>query len=225
YQISPSGQNTWAETSALWDTTAYSDGLYDLRVMATDNAGNSATSAPLTGVRVDNTAPSVTVTNPGALLTGTVTLGSTSSDAGSGIAGIQYQYSQTGQDQWQTTSGSFDTTAVADGVFDLHAVATDNAGNSTTSTTLAGIRIDNTSPETLDNAPSGPQSADVTVTLTPTDAGAGVATTQFKLDSGDFQIGTSVVVPAPADHSNDGVHTISFNSTDRASNVEVLKTA
>ena len=40
-----------------WDTTGVSDGLYDLRVVTTDNVGNTFTSATITNVRVDNTAP------------------------------------------------------------------------------------------------------------------------------------------------------------------------
>src|SRR5262249_37678470 len=161
-----------------------------------DAAGNSSVSAPVTGVRVDNTAPTVTMTDPGPVLAGTVGLASTSTDAGSGIAGVEYQYSPTGQNQWQTTTGSFDTTAVDDGLYDRHAIATDNAGNVTASAAVTGVRIDNTAPTTLENAPSGPQSADVTVTLTPTDDGAGVASTQYSVDSGSFQSGTTVVIPA-----------------------------
>src|SRR5438093_6876756 len=44
-----------------WDTTALSDGLYDLRVITSDNVGNSFTSALITNVRVDNTAPTNSV--------------------------------------------------------------------------------------------------------------------------------------------------------------------
>ena len=43
--------------SVDWDTTAVADGLYDLRVITTDNVGNSFTSALVTNVRVDNTLP------------------------------------------------------------------------------------------------------------------------------------------------------------------------
>ena len=45
------------------------------------------------------------------------------------------------------------------------------------------------------------------------------------MDGGSFQNGTSVVIPAPADHSNDGAHTIEYRSTDNAGNAEPLHTA
>ena len=44
-----------------WNTTTFTDGLYDVRVVTTDNVGNSAASAVVAGVRVDNTAPTVTM--------------------------------------------------------------------------------------------------------------------------------------------------------------------
>src|SRR5205807_802132 len=66
YEYRPSGGSTWTATPAAWDTTALADGDYDLRVTAFDAAGNSTTSAPVTGVHVDNTAPTIHITAPGA---------------------------------------------------------------------------------------------------------------------------------------------------------------
>ncbi len=66
FQRSPAGANTWTDIgtadttspySVNWDTTAVADGLYDLRVVTTDNVNNSFTSALVTSVRVDNTLP------------------------------------------------------------------------------------------------------------------------------------------------------------------------
>ena len=69
FQRAPAGGSTWTaigtDTSspyaAGWDTTGVGDGLYDLRVVVTDTAGNSTTSALVTGRRVDNTAPDTTI--------------------------------------------------------------------------------------------------------------------------------------------------------------------
>ena len=65
----------------------------------------------------------------------------------------------------------------------------------------------------------------MTVTLSVTETGSGVASTVHRVDGGSFQSGTSISIPAPADHSNDGVHTIEYRSTDDAGNVESLRTA
>ena len=85
----------------------------------TDNAGNSTTSAHVTNRRVDNTAPSASLDDPGANLRATVTLSSTASDAGSGVATRAYQHSPAGAGTWTTTPAAFDTTAVTDGLYDL----------------------------------------------------------------------------------------------------------
>ena len=55
FQSSPAGANTWTNQAASWNTTVELDGDHDLRVVTTDNAGNSFTSATIT-VTVDNTA-------------------------------------------------------------------------------------------------------------------------------------------------------------------------
>src|SRR5207244_2423540 len=46
-------------------------------------------------------------------------------------------------------------------------------------------------------------------------------TTLFRSDTGSFTQGVSVLIAAPGDHSNDGTHTITYYSTDKAGNVEV----
>src|SRR5204862_73428 len=71
FQFKAHAAATWTDIStdssspyaASWDTSALSDGSYDLRVLATDNVGNSAASAAIT-VKVDNTAPTSSVTAP-----------------------------------------------------------------------------------------------------------------------------------------------------------------
>ena len=65
FQSSPAGTNTWTNLAASWNTALELDGDYDLRVVTTDNAGNTFTSATIT-VTVDNTVPtlSVNVANP-----------------------------------------------------------------------------------------------------------------------------------------------------------------
>ena len=54
--------------------------------------------------------------------------------------------------------------------------------------------------------------------------GSGVAYTEYRLDGGAWTQGTHLRVTAPADHTNDGVHTIGFRSADVAGNVELEQT-
>ena len=68
--------------------------------------------------------------DPGALLTGTVQLGATTSDAGSGVDTLTFQYSPAGQNDWSPTPAGWNTALVADGSYDLRVVVTDHAGNS-----------------------------------------------------------------------------------------------
>jgi hypothetical protein len=67
-----------------WDTFSISDGTHTLSAVATDGAGNSATSTISVTVRnfVDDTAPSVSVTSPsdGAKVSGTVTVSVSAAD-------------------------------------------------------------------------------------------------------------------------------------------------
>jgi len=161
FQRSPAGAGTWTDIctdstspySCSFDTTVPGDGLYDLRALATDNASRTATST-VSNRRVDNTAPSVTMTDPGSPLSGTISLAATATDVGgSGVSSVTIQRSPAGADTWTDVctdpsspySCSFDTTTVGDALYDFRAVGTDVAGNSANST-VTNRRIDNVVP-------------------------------------------------------------------------------
>ncbi|MDQ2969246.1 MAG: Ig-like domain-containing protein, partial [Actinomycetota bacterium] len=237
FQRAPTGGGAWTTIATdstpldgfqvSLDTTTVSDGHYDFQTVAYDVAGNQAAATPVTDRLVDNTVPTATINNPGPYLRGAVNLTSSTSDPGgsnaSGVVTVAYEYSTNGGGTWQSTGASFNSTAVPDGNVDLHVVATDAAGNTKTSAAVTSL-VDNTKPATTDNAPSGWQSSPVTVTLTANDAGSGVNVTEYSVDgSPTYTVGTSVVIPAPADGSNDGAHTIGYFSVDNAGNVETIK--
>ncbi len=155
-QRSPAGAGTWTtvctDTSSPYscslDTTTLTDGaLYDLRSIATNNAGLATTSTQ-SNKRVDNTAPTLTgFTVPAAPLSGSVTLSATSTDSGansSGVGGVTFEVSPAGAGTWTTAcsdssspySCSYSTTALTNGSYDFRAVSTDNAGNTTTAATV-----------------------------------------------------------------------------------------
>ena len=72
--------------------------------------------------------------------------------------------------------------------------------------------------------------APVTLNFAATDPGSGgdpgsrVACTEFDLDGHGWQQGSMVTIPAPANHSNDGVHTVLYRSVDYAGQVEAFHT-
>ena len=108
-------------------------------------------------VVVDRTAPAASIADPGSSIGGTVSLGATASDAGSGVNSVTFQRSPAGAGTW-TTIGTdisapyavdFDTTGLADGLYDLRVFVTDGAGNTQTSV-VASRRIDNTGPMRID---------------------------------------------------------------------------
>jgi uncharacterized protein YkwD len=60
-------------------------------------------------------------------------------------------------------------------------------------------------------------------TATDEEGGSGVALTEYRVGAGVWTAGSSVVVAAPSDHSNDGVHAVSHRSRDAAGNVEAAQ--
>jgi uncharacterized repeat protein (TIGR03803 family)/parallel beta-helix repeat protein len=152
FQYSSDGGASWAnagsaETSGPFSytfPTALPDGTYQVQAVATDNAGSSATCAPVT-FTIDTVAPTVTLTAPasGSTTNNRPILTATGADnsGGSGLAGVQFQYSPDGGVSWinagaSETAAPFRytfTTALAQGAYEARAVATDNAGNSATS--------------------------------------------------------------------------------------------
>ena len=115
-------------------TSGFPDGPADLRVVVTDVAGNETTSAAVT-VTFDNDAPVITLNDPGAAVSGTVTLGVATSPT-------RHRWSSSAarpapargrrrhrRDPGRRLQAAFDTTALADGLYDLRARATDVGGN------------------------------------------------------------------------------------------------
>lgn len=146
-QIDSSGN---ADTDYQLDTTGLADGEYDIAVTAGDAAGDPFTGTIITHVLIDNTAPSVTLANPGSSLGGVVSLNASASDSGSGLDSVIFQAAPAGTSQWTTVgeagsppySVSFDTRQLSDGSYDIRAQAIDNAGNEATSM-VSGVAIAN----------------------------------------------------------------------------------
>ena len=158
-QRAPAGTATWTDVctvasmtaSCSLSTTSLPNDYLDLRAIATDRAGNVSAPAVQEDVLVDNLAPTVTMTNPGSPIRGTVTLGASPADAHSGVASVTVQVAPTGTTTWKTACTAtvspwtcrFDTTTLADGGYDFRAIAADLVGNTATSATVTNRVVDN----------------------------------------------------------------------------------
>lgn len=157
-QQAPAGTTSWSTLctvtatpySCRVDTTRLVDGSHSFRAIGTDVAGNVTTSTTVGPRVVDNTISAVSVEDPGAYLSGAVTVVANASST-AGVASVRLQRAVSGTTGWvdvctDTTapySCLWDTTAVADGLYDLRAILTDGAGRTTTSATVAARRVDN----------------------------------------------------------------------------------
>ena len=192
FQYTLAGMNSWTSIATVtaapyntaWNATTVPTNDYDLRIRITDNAGNVRTATPMT-VHVDSTAPTVTFSNPGTNLDGTVTLNA--GTAGPDAVSVSFEASPAGANTWQVIStdnaspwtSSFDTTTVGDGLYDIRAKAVDALGNVGTSV-RTNIRIDNTAPSIT--------------TATPADAATVAAANSIVLDASEIVTLTGITL-------------------------------
>lgn len=232
----PVCNSTTSPLTCTYDTTTIGDGPYEVQLVVTDNAGNQTTTPTVTPINVDNTAPTVTMTNPGTPLGGIDLLGSTTGDA-SGIATVLYQYKTSAGAVWFTActgpttpfSCNFNTASVADGLYDFRAIATDLAGNQTTSGAVTNRRIDNTAPAGVTiTDPGTPIRATITINAgTPTDTGgSGIASVAIQRSPAGAGTWTSICSDTTAAYScsfdsttvTDGLYDFRALATDNAGN-------
>jgi hypothetical protein len=141
----------------------------------TRNPASQASSA------ADWTPPTVALTDPGEAIRGTVTLTATATDGETGVNRVVMAWSADGT-SWTTIctdttapySCSFATTGLPEDYLDLRAVATDNAGYSSTSR-IDGVLVDNVAPSGSLGSIASPISGTITITASASDAGSGVA--------------------------------------------------
>lgn len=175
---------------------------------ATDAAGNTA-KASATAPAADNTAPTLTgapTTSPNGAgwYSGNVTIDWTAADPESGIPTAPADTTITGEGSGLTSS-----TSVTNGV-----------GLATTATSSPAVNIDRTAPTTgISGTSNSWVNGVVTVELAATDNLSGVGSTEYTVDGGSAQTGTSFTL------ATEGEHSITFRSVDKAGNAETVQTA
>ena len=139
-----------------------------------------------------------------------------------GGSGVKRTYYRLDGGSWYTLAAPW-WFMIPEGQHTLSYYSVDNANNTEVTHVSNSFWIDPAAPVTgcdavNDQAYYGAR----TFTLTPTDSGGtGVASTSWRLDGGSWTSGTSISVPAPS--SGTVSHTLSWYSTDLATNAEAIQ--
>ncbi|MBE1584040.1 OmpL47-type beta-barrel domain-containing protein [Nonomuraea angiospora] len=203
-------------------------GAHTVRYRATDKAGNTSPVGSVTFTVAappgqDTTPPQVTAQvtgdrNDDGNYVGSATVTLTATDAGSGVATVEYSL------DGQPYAVYAQPVAVSQpGAHTVTYRATDKAGNTsdpgtTTFTVVAEQEKDTTPPQvtaqvTGDRNDDGAYVGSATVTLTATDTQSGVDKVEHSLDDGAF-----TAYSAPVSVNRPGAHTVRYRATDKAGN-------
>lgn len=184
------------------NTTTLSNGNHTLSAVATDAAGNSATSASVVvsvnNTTKDTTPPTVSMTAPasGATVSGTTTVSATASD-NVAVASVQFQLDNVNVGSADLTSPytySWDTTKSTNGSHTLRAIATDTSSNATTSTAITVTVSNNSTDTTAPSVPTGLGASAVSssqINLTWTASTDNVGVTGYNILRGGTKVATS----------------------------------
>ena len=230
--------DTSAPFSTDWNTTHVTNGLHELRAVATDTSGNTSISDPITvtvsnaGGEADTTPPKVFVVAPvgDSTVSGTTLIGVTAED-NEGVAGVQFLVDGVviGDDSNSPYFISWDTTTFSDGPHPLGAIATDFSGNVAFSplvtVTVSNASTDTTPPTVSIGTPadgatlSGTSNNKVLIGVTVTDD-VGITTVEFQVDG--VTIGTDTISPYSivwdATRVTNGEHKLTAVATDTSGN-------
>jgi fibronectin type 3 domain-containing protein len=191
---SPSGTGSWSISGSV-----PSDGVYVFQASASDEAANVSPASPTLTVTVDSAAPISSLTNPttGATVSGTVNVAASASDSGSGVASVAFQVD--GVTKATDTAGPYayawNSTAVANGQHTLTEVATDVAGNKSTSSVT--VDVENGATATAPGAPTlnsaTPGNGDVALAWSAPSSDGGSAITGYKVYRGTASGGETLL--------------------------------
>ncbi|MBE0009767.1 MULTISPECIES: Ig-like domain-containing protein [unclassified Arthrobacter] len=235
------GTSTWttictastAPYSCAWDTTPRPDGSYSLRAIATDKADYTTTSAVATTTIAN--AITVSLSDPGEAVRGSVPLTVTLGNAGSTSYAVRIEYAVADSGSWKTlcsaASCTWNTTGFANDFYDLRAVATAN-GTTTTSAIIEGVVVDNLAPTVTMTDPGSPLSGVRTFTATATDAHSGVEEVTLQYAANGSSTWTTLCTVAEEPFScrydttkiADGTYSVRAIATDNAGNARTSAT-
>jgi hypothetical protein len=226
-----------APYSCSWDTTAVSDGTHQLRAVAVDTAGNTATSAVATATVVN--AASVTLGPLADAVRGNVALSAAVSAPASASISLKIQYAPAGTTSWTDVPGcattartlgcTWSTGQLAD-TYDVRARAV--VGAQEILDVREEVVVDNAAPTGSLTVPSGTLSGTVVLTASADDPLSGVDTVAFQSAPAGSQAWTMLcadqVEPYRCDWRTttvpDGGYTVRAVVTDLAGNSTLTST-
>jgi len=192
------------------------EGEHTVEARATDKAGNlsAVTSATTTGIKVDTTAPTLSLALTGTLgknawYFSNVTVTASVSDATSGIALTEHRLNG---GSWQSGTS---VTASTDGPHTVDFRTTDQAGNQTSSS--RSFKIDQTMP-LLSFTPTGTSGengwylSDVGLVINSSDAESGIEPSEYQVNGGAWVTGASLLL-------SEGVQQVDARVSDQAGNI------
>ncbi|MEM2704751.1 MAG: hypothetical protein QXR45_16520 [Candidatus Bathyarchaeia archaeon] len=144
YRISNNTYDTsWMEYSETFYLKGLVDGEYSIDYYSVDNIGNTEPTNTVI-VILDSTPPDTTLTigepkytSDKVYITPDTPLTLEAADAGSGVSSIAYRIFNSDYDSgWQTYTGPFNLTGLADGVYTIEFNSTDNLGNTETTNSV-----------------------------------------------------------------------------------------
>ncbi|MDO8529258.1 MAG: Ig-like domain-containing protein [bacterium] len=183
-----------------WDVPAGSDGAHTVSISAQDRAGNaSAAATGKTSYTIDNTNPTISISNPaeGQYKKGTFTITADAADA-VGLAKVEFYDGlvKLGDDTDGSDGYSYSwaTISANDGAHSLTAKAIDQAGNTLTSSAV-NITVDNTNPTAAAIAdPTVGQTKRGTITIS-VDAADAIGLAKIEFYKGADKIGEDAGSP------------------------------
>lgn len=220
----------WTTTKASGLQLPVDSGAHAIDYQGIDTMGMPVEDVQTLPFHVDSTAPALAVSGQQSGWHNSYSLGFTWQDAETGIRAGEVQQFKVYRDgtaepsQWQTGSAvTLDATylqglGIAPFEGDLVVLVrgvTDSVGLTSVNQPLR-LKVDTLPPQTTDSNDRAWHPQSWGLSLAPTDGGSGVQQTQYRVDSGSWQTGTSVSF-------TDGAHSVDYYSTDYAGNAEAPK--
>lgn len=206
FQISPAGADQWqtfdtqtrpvsgVDYRATLDTMGSfvpQNGLYDIRAVATDSAGEIGTDVAY-GCAVANSASYIELHPVGSPVAGTITLTATPEVGVFSPDTVTFEASPSGANRWTTLATvpsqaatgqyvySLDTRTLASGAYDIRVTGEDAAGDQFIGGELTGVVIDNSQPAVSLVSPGSTLGGVVELGANATDDVSGIASVAFQ---------------------------------------------